>query len=211
MKLLVSGKSGFGKSYYVQRRIKEIDKNYIIFTPYPEDYKDCGILINDYDSLKEYIVKNDRWRIVYPMNISQFRKNYVVLYNFCNFIFYQEKACLVCIDEIQNLRLDARKEISLKGELPVSLYRIIDEGRHYDIDIICVARRPVQFTPLLQSLADEIVTFRLTSNNDIKKLEEFFGDNAYKAAQLKKFHALRHVETEEFDKTILPNGTERNL
>jgi hypothetical protein len=211
MKLLVSGKSGFGKTYYVQRRIAESNKNYVIFTPYPEDYEGRGILITDYESLKEYIRKNEKYRIIFPMSISHYRQNYVILYNFCFFIFQLQESCLICIDEIQNLRLDKRHEISIKGELPVTLYRLIDEGRHYDIDIICIARRPMQFTPLLQSLADEYVTFRLTSKNDLLKLDEYFGDNTYKVCELQKFHALRHVETCEFETMVFPNGEERKI
>jgi DNA helicase HerA-like ATPase len=211
MKLLVNGKSGFGKTFYVKRRIKNEKKNYVIFTPYPEDYITCGIIITDYDSLKTYINDNENYKIIFPMSIYDYKKNYVILHNFCFFIFQKNEPCLVVIDEIQNLRIDKNNQISIRGDLPVTLYRLIDEGRHFDISVICIARRPVQFTPLLQSLADEYVTFRLTSKNDLNKIEEYFGMQTYIVCTLPKFYALRHKETEEFNYRIFPDGTERRI
>jgi hypothetical protein len=45
----------------------------------------------------------------------------------------------------------------------------------------------MQTTPLLRSLADHVVTFRLNSSNDVRVLDDYFGDFAERVRLLPKF------------------------
>lgn len=79
----------------------------------------------------------------------------------------------VAIDEVD--------KICSASAISPALSRIINYGRHKDIDLVTCARRPARVNRDLTSNADSIVSFKVQEPNDLKYLQEFgFSDSVLK-------------------------------
>lgn len=72
--------------------------------------------------------------------------------------------------------------------------RIIRHGRHRQLDLIAVSRRPAEVSKLLTSQSDEIISFRQLEDLDLDYLRRRGFDPA-KLAALERFEYLSNAET----------------
>lgn len=60
-----------------------------------------------------------------------------------------------------------------KGSAAEKFLELLKYGRHRDLSIIGVSRRPAEITRMLTSQADEIVSFQQTEPGDLKYLQKY--------------------------------------
>ncbi len=99
-------------------------------------------------------------------------------------------------DRSQRPELFAVEEVSRlapsNGAQADSLMELVDLNRHYGIGILGVARRPAKVHTDLTELADNIIIFRLTGKNDVRRLNQEADGLGDASRQLDDYHFL-HV------------------
>jgi len=100
------------------------------------------------------------------------------------------------VDRNQRPELFAIEEVSrlapTSGRQADSLMELVDLNRHYGIGLLGVARRPAKVNTDLTELADNLVIFRLTGKNDVRRLNQEADGLGDKARQLDDYHFI-HV------------------
>jgi hypothetical protein len=80
--------------------------------------------------------------------------------------------------------------------------KLVNTLRHEKIDLILVARRPVDINITMSELARERYVFRVSGVNDIKRLNDIsagLGDNAARLEQHDYYHIV-----DDSDITLIP-------
>ena len=148
--VLVLGRKGSGKSSLVKNvLIKERDR--LIIVDSLSEYNDF-LVIEDFESLVEYCSENKTFQIA-----CQFTSKIDIEYLF-EYIFI-EGNLTVCCEEIS-------KYIS-SYERDTSFTKLIDFGRHKNIDIIAIARRPSELSRTFRAQIDTLYTFKQIDKVDI--------------------------------------------
>lgn len=111
----------------------------------------------------------------------------------CRFEDEQEiSAVLDLAYEIGNLTIvceEVDKILCSPYAIDDNLSRIVNYGRHRQIDLITCARRAADVHGSLRASVDEIVTFNQKEKNDLKYLEDR-GFNADEIASLEKYQNI---------------------
>jgi hypothetical protein len=91
---------------------------------------------------------------------------------------------VLVIDECQRIRSGR--------DVPPNVALVLDEGRHIDLEVWAVGRRPIQIPMLLRSLCQTQISFRLNSKRDVVVMEDYFGDLAGQVQSLENHEYLYH-------------------
>jgi len=156
-----------------------------VLTPYPPDYE-YGAIPLDYQeawkALAKYPQRSCRIVTAYPPG----KKNVIPFTDKIARFAYHHPGWVdvLVLDECQRLRV--------KRDVSDDLAILIDEGRHVNLNVWAIGRRPIQTPMLLRSQCQTQVSFRQNSQRDIVVLEDYYGDNAEKARTLGEFEFLRH-------------------
>lgn len=181
---IITGLSGWGKSYHACRIIRARTR-VLVCSPYPEDdFGRCCMLV-DWQHAHKVITEDESFRRAFSLKLHG-EMAYNAMDKICRILFSDGHDFLFVIDEAQRYRISAH------GEFPPGLHSLCDEGRHKKIDVCMIARRPVQIAPIGRSLASDVITFRLRAGNDIKILEDWFGDYSEEARELNQFHRMEY-------------------
>lgn len=78
-----------------------------------------------------------------------------------------------------------------KSALPPNFGLINDVNRHMKLKVICIARRFVQMHTDIAELAHELIVYRQTGINDLKRLEETARGLGTAVESLPKYHFVR--------------------
>lgn len=199
---LICGLSGWGKSYYLAWILRQ-RKRWILWIPWGRGFEKIGVHVKSYSDLLKYWKENKdkpTCRVVYYPPLYDTELCYDLLEDFSKRLFREGDNIIFALDEAQRYR--AVTAGGTKGDYPKSYYMLQDEGRHHGISTIQAVRRPVQTPPESRGLADECVSFHLNSGNDLRILEDYFGDEVDKIRHLPKYHFLKYTAGEE----ITENG-----
>ena len=153
--VLVLGRKGSGKSSLVKNVLIK-DKKRLIIIDVQSEYDDY-LIIEDFESLDEYISEHKEFKIACRFT------NDKDLYFLFSYVFIEGNLTLCC-DELSKY-VSAYK----KGH-PFS--DLINFGRHKQIDIIGVARRPAELSREFRSQADIIYSFYQYDEKDLQVLNE---------------------------------------
>jgi chromosomal replication initiation ATPase DnaA len=160
--VLIFGKTGTGKSHLANKIIRDFPRTVIID---PKHEYTNGLIFYSFELFVKYILENDF--------ISDINKNFNFICRFSdeseNEAMFEicevlENLCLL-IDEIE-FYIESRNKSTYFNNL-------INYGRHHNISIIGIARRPAEMSTTLKSQVDTIYSFQMTLPSDIKYLENF--------------------------------------
>jgi chromosomal replication initiation ATPase DnaA len=159
---LIFGKTGTGKSFLANKLINDFPRTITID---PKHEYTNGLIFYSFEVFANYIIDN---KFLYDINkefnfICRFNLETEIesLFELCEII---ENVCLL-IDEIE-FYIDARNKSTYFNNL-------INYGRHHNISIIGIARRPSEMSTTLKSQVDKIFSFQMSLPSDIKYLENF--------------------------------------
>jgi len=91
-----------------------------------------------------------------------------------------EPGSLVVVDEADTICSPSSISSKLKW--------LINYGRHLDVDLICVSRRPARVSKDLTSLAEYTILFRVTGTHDKQALIQYTG--SFDLATLNQFEYI---------------------
>jgi hypothetical protein len=156
---IVLGKRRYGKSTLCKRLLRETGGKRLVIDPHGEydSYVDVG-------DIRDW-VKDD----LPPMK-ARFIPNEQTDMESIFGLIYSHGNVLLCIDE-------ARMFQSL-NYCPETLRYIAHFGRHRNIGLIVVARRPVEIHPDLYSQAERSYVFHVSDSRDLKTLRNYMTDTA---------------------------------
>lgn len=170
---VVIGKKGSGKSTLVSEIVAEESRVQVIDSL--AEYEDCEISVGLEDCL-EALVKAEK------------RKQYRIALR-----------CLALEDNLDLLRTayELRESTLVVEEtslycsahsLPDEMSALIRYGRHQELNLVFVARRPSELHRDLTANADVLVTFRQQEPRDLAYLRSFYGDEALTLPTLPDYH-----------------------
>lgn len=95
-----------------------------------------------------------------------------------------ERPELVAVEEASRVAPNA-------GGVPDALAELVDLNRHYGVGLLGVARRPAQVWTDLVELADNIIIYRLTGKNDVRRLNQEMEGLGDAARELDNYEFIR--------------------
>lgn len=170
--ITVFGQKGSGKS--------EITKNHIIpYCPTPifiydrlSEYKD-GVIYTDLDIFVEDLIEEKNESGVYIIRPDSDDMEEA----FLKMVRLYHRPCTLVVEEADMLCTTAR--------INEDIEYFIKYGRHFDINLVFISRRPAEINRLMTSQSDFIITFRQTEGRDIDYLKKL-SDVGEKAKNLDK-------------------------
>lgn len=155
--ILVLGRKGSGKSYFVKQGLKNFNNLIIIDTL--AEYE--GVIIYDVQDFIDFIKSQP--------------KNFQIVLRDLN----DEKidTYLSLLAELENITIVCEEvDYYFTGINPnMNLLKIIKYGRHKGINVVGISRRPFEVSPFLRSQADLVITFEQKEPRDIEALQKRFG------------------------------------
>lgn len=76
------------------------------------------------------------------------------------------------------------------GKTSGALMELVDLNRHYDVGLVGCARRPAQVNTDTVEMADQLIVFRLTGKNDVRRLNREADGLGDAARQLDDYHYI---------------------
>jgi len=155
---IVLGKSGQGKTTWVQQQIEQLDR-VLVWDP-KKQYRniefrpDLPDLIN-----REKRPETFRYGTVFPEHAEDIGDAGMLAGN-CTIVLEE---CTVCLDK--------------KNILPDWIRDPLFLGRERGVSIIAVSQRPASIPIFLRSQASRIVTFNQTEDDDVLWLKKLFGQD----------------------------------
>lgn len=153
--VLVLGRKGSGKSFYVKNTLLPLLKEYIVIDILDE-YN--GYCVRDFLELMEAIEQGKK------KIICKFTDDIDTAYAF-ELIWELHNITLV-LEEI-DMHADSRS-------IDPILEKLIKYGRHHNLNLIGVCRRPYELNAIFRSQADSVVTFQQHEIRDLEYLIKTF-------------------------------------
>lgn len=182
-KIVIFGKSGSGKSYLTKKLIKKVSNRHLVIWDYVQEYKK-GIIFYDYglfiNYLTECITEGKRAFVTLRM-----RKSFFPLV--CQAVLELENVLFV-IEEVDT--------VTSAKSVPEEFEDILRFGRHKNIHVIALSKRPADVPRLLTSQASEIYVFKTTEPRDLLYIK------TYADIDSKEIFNLRSENWEHLHKTI---------
>jgi chromosomal replication initiation ATPase DnaA len=157
---LIFGKTGTGKSFLANNLISDFSRTIIVDPKH--EYKN-GLIFYTFEVLANYIIDNKflndvnkEFNFICRFNLESEIES---LFELCEIV---ENVCLL-IDEIE-FYIDSRNKSTYFNNL-------INYGRHHNISLIGIARRPAEMSTTLKSQVDKIFSFQMSLPNDVKYME----------------------------------------
>jgi DNA helicase HerA-like ATPase len=177
------GRKGTGKSTLVSEIIAERPCVWVIDSmgEYDEKRGKCEVIFWDEDeSSPDRVLASSRKR--------EFRLSIRALGTDDN--LDAMRLCYALAEERRNSLLVV-EETSLyvsPVSLPDEIAALVRYGRHRELDLVFVARRPAELHRDLTANADCLVTFQTQEPRDLDYLRVYYGDEAYSLARLPPYH-----------------------
>mgnify|MGYP003471572522 FL=1 len=178
---VITGLPGSGKSHLLKEKIipelRKQSKKIICVDPNCEYKPSRGFMvyrIQDYDNAEEEF----ETMIRYYMTDSEGKK--------------KKPDCII---------VDESNVVFNKLSLPPYTKKLVNTLRHEKIDLVVVARRPVDVNITMSELARERYVFRVSGVNDIKRLNDIMQGLGDEALQL-GVHDYFHI-VDDHEKTVI--------
>lgn len=167
--ILVLGMKGSGKTYFVKTKLLPRIKRYVVIDILDEY---AGYCVRDFPEFLE-ADRSGRSRIVCKFT-DDLDVTYALLY------LWERGEITVVLEEVD--------QQAASFSINPALEQLIKYGRHRNLSIIGVTRRPFEITALLRSQADSVVTFRQGEPRDLVFLREAFGGDPGTISSLPPHH-----------------------
>ena len=166
--ITVLGKKGSGKSYFVKKELIKLFPKIIIIDPLDEYNYFYNYSLKEIISVIQANYKKNKYRVVYrPLDENEDL--------FFKFIYSLESITLI-IEEVDGYSNNKKTDVYLE--------KLFKYGRHKNINLICISRRPAEIGRLLTAQSDIIISFRQTEKRDIDYFR-YFTDNPEQLKNLK--------------------------
>lgn len=165
----VFGKKGSGKTYFVKTKLIPCFKRVVILDALNEyNYFYCNEITTFVEVLEANLNRNF-FRLVYKPQDGQEEKFFKLMYACKNITLVIEETDLFYNAFTQN----------------TNLLKLIKYGRHRNLNLITISRRPSEIGSLLRAQADIVITFQQTLKRDIEYFK-FYLDNPEDLTKLKR-------------------------
>jgi hypothetical protein len=152
--LVILGRRGSGKSFLIKDFLRSAALRFAIYDPLGE-YGGFAKAENSHDIL-DFVEAEENF--IYTSDKDEDFET------FCR-IMYEANNYYILVDEIDLF--------TQAGNMPPSLRKIVRYGRHKNIGLIVISRRPAAMPREITSQADFILSFTQHEPNDLKYLGEF--------------------------------------
>lgn len=174
--LLILGKRGSGKSYFLKHMLRDCSR-FLVYDTLGE-YED-GVVFQDrqmlFDFWKERL--DDDLRLIYQPLQPEEEFDYI-----CNLV-YESGNMIFAAEEID--------KFCRPNGISLPFANVIQRGRHRDIAFVGVSQRPFGINRIISSQAKEIYTFQQSEPRDLEYLSMFIGkDLTEKVRNLPPYHFL---------------------
>lgn len=162
----MSGQRGSGKSYWTKKHLAQLPRVLIYdsLSEYTADYE-----FQDIESLVDFLQTDQANGVFYSASLDTFDESDFPL--FC-------RAALACQDLYVVI-----EEIDLFTNplsTPVELLRLLKYGRHWNLQIIGVSRRPAEVSRHFTAMTTRFVIFNQREPRDIAYFRSIIGEHADK-------------------------------
>jgi hypothetical protein len=190
----IIGHKGYGKTALSEKLLIGIDKPTIICDPRMQyEYNPRRIMFKSVEEFQAFITKEYRAFKKYKFELVV---NVVTDEDFKTLgeLVYKMKQVCFLVDEI-DMFFDVRAN---KDNI---MNKLVQYGRHNQIDIVTTSRRPANISRNLTALTDIFLFSRLREPNDKKYIKALLGNEYVETiADLEKFSFL---EVEDYSKNII--------
>lgn len=169
--LLVLGKTGSGKSYYVKSLLEGISR-LIIFDPRHE--YTGGMVFEDFYTFRDYVadhIEEEEFRYICRFMDDE-------EYNYAAELVWIIGDCTLVLEESELFLSSFDRD----PKLPINF--LVSQGRHHSVGIIAISRRPSELSIKLRSVVDVWVSFNQTEPKDLSYCE-YMGLNVERIPILK--------------------------
>lgn len=173
----VFGRRGSGKTTLIKNRIRESPR--VAAFDITGEYCEIGEVANTAMMFVEALEQRAEkpFRVVfYPDGEPDWNLAFDYFLRAC----WAARNLLIVADEIDQL--------ASPTQVPPTLYRNLNMGRHRGLDLIAASRRPANVPRLLTSQSDEIIIFNCSEPNDVKYIQDFAGKQFALACQSLPIH-----------------------
>ena len=175
-KIVIFGRTWSGKTRLC-KKLLEKEEGDIIVWDFIGEYS-TGIIFYDFDLfskyIKECIKKRKRIRIVLRLHTSFFQ-------NVCSYIMIIKNVLFV---------IEETDEICNPHFIPEGLSQIIRFGRHWNISLISISKRPASVHRLVTSQANIIYCFKFTEPSDLDYLKTYARIDKETLSNLKQYEYI---------------------
>lgn len=174
--IFVSGQRGSGKSYWTKNHLLKLPRVLIYdsLSEYTADFN-----FQDVGSLVDFLKTDQASTSFYSASLDTYDEGDFPL--FC-------RAALAC----SNLYVIIEEIDLFTNPLstPVELLRLLKYGRHWNLQIIGVSRRPAEVSRHFTAMTTRFVIFNQREPRDIAYFRSVIGENADKIPQLSNYQFL---------------------
>jgi AAA+ ATPase superfamily predicted ATPase len=170
---LIFGRKGSGKTTLAMRLISESERPHLFISDFLSEYGHLGVIVTSPGELLKSMTRTDKATYVCQrFSESEFNQLCEIVYTVGNCLFVIEEVDMVCSP--------------MKISKPFA--GLIRYGRHENVDIVAISRRPFDVNRLLTSQADVVYSYRFAEPRDIDYLKALTGCNAEDVTNLEKYH-----------------------
>lgn len=189
---VILGRKGSGKSFLAAEIIEEYPRAIILdsLAEYSGDVVTDGLP----DSVREILKRKDkpRFRIVCRvLDKEHCEKLMRLIYEIPNTLFVIEETSMYCSPTY----------------LPEDLSRLIQYGRHREISLMFISRRPAELNRNLTAQADLVVTFQQQEPRDVQYLRGILGKEADQIVGLQPYQFIMMGQREKAPLCLLSRET----
>ncbi len=177
---MLLGKRGSGKSTKLSQILSEY-KRFVLYDTLVEGAYAEYTHVHTYRELCDILIQN---KPIFQIAYRSLEEDVTQEEDF--------ERCCKAVMACRNLTF-AVEEVDLfckSWKMPLPFEHMISIGRHREISVIAVSRRPASIHPLIRSQASTVITFRQTEPRDIDWLEQVIGDAATKVPKLRQYESL---------------------
>jgi len=179
---LIFGRKGSGKTTIAKELIKYEKHKHIIIWDFLGEYEN-GLIITEEKEFMKYIKTIKAGEQLEA--IIRFDKDvYTKFDNLCKKV-WKIKNTLLVIEEADS--------ICSSSYIGNGLASLIRYGRHRNIDIIGITRRPSDINRLLTSQADTVCCYKFIEPRDVKYLTDYMQIEPEKIMELKQYQLYQHI------------------
>ena len=159
--VVIFGRKGSGKTTWAQRYVDEIKGEVVIVDPFAE-YE--GFAVYSLAEFWKAYHRPDLKRWVYRDDEIDERK-FDLLCEIC----YGQGNITIVLEEVD--------WFCNPHYIPLNLAKTLKYGRHNNVNVVAISRRPAEIHRLITSQADKLVWFRFHEPNDLRYFEQATGQN----------------------------------
>jgi len=176
--IVIFGKKGSGKTNLTKYLLSKTSSNKSLFIwDFLGEYGDYGYVFTDVIELLKYLKGHKPpYKIVFQSdNLEDFDKLCQIVYKVGNTILMIEETDAICNPT----------------SISQNFAYIIRYGRHFNIDIIGITRRPYEINRLLTAQADKLFVFQFNEPRDLTYLKAFMpSDITHRIKTLPRFNFI---------------------